>query len=129
MASKKAADDGMPAGLRDAGSALWQRITAEYDFAAAPERLVLLEEACRCADMVERLQKIVDSADDLRVRGSQGQPVALPEIPELRQHRAQLMGLIKALGCPDEEPGESGMVLSRSEVGKLAAAARWGRRG
>ncbi|MEI7780136.1 MAG: hypothetical protein WCJ42_12010 [Actinomycetes bacterium] len=125
MASRKRAD-GRPAGLRAAGVALWQRITAEYDFSSAPERLVLLEEACRCADMVDRLQKIVDAAEDLRVRGSQGQPVALPEIPELRQHRAQLMSLIKALGCPDDETDDDGH-LTRSQIGKLGAAARWRR--
>jgi hypothetical protein len=119
--------EGAPAGLRAAGTALWQRITAEYDFTGAPERLVLLEEACRCADMVQRLSQIVDGAEDLRVRGSQGQPVTLPEIPELRQHRAQLMSLIKALGCPDDESDDG--ILTRSQIGKLGAAARWSRRG
>jgi hypothetical protein len=75
--------------------------------------------------MVDRLQRIVDGAEDLRVRGSQGQPVALPEIPELRQHRQQLMGLIKALGCPDDETDDGH--LTRSQIGKLGAAARWRR--
>ena len=126
MATRKKAD-GAPAGLRAAGTALWQRITTEYDFSTAPERQVLLEEACRCADMVDRLQRIVDGAEDLRVRGSQGQPVSLPEIPELRQHRAQLMSLIKALGCPDDESDDG--ILTRSQIGKLGAAARWSRRG
>jgi hypothetical protein len=77
--------------------------------------------------MVDRLQQIVDGAEDLRVRGSQGQPVPLPEIPELRQHRAQLMSLIKALGCPDDESDDG--ILTRSQIGKLGAAARWSRRG
>ena len=124
MATRKKAD-GVPAGLRAAGTALYRRITTEYDFSTAPERLVLLEEACRCADMVDRLQKIVDGAEDLRVRGSQGQPVALPEIPELRQHRQQLMSLIRALGCPDDETDDG--VLTRSQIGKMGAAARWRR--
>jgi outer membrane receptor protein involved in Fe transport len=37
-----------------------------------------------------RLQAVVDGADDLRVRGSYGQPEGMPELAELRQYRRLL---------------------------------------
>jgi len=40
-------DDGTPVGLREKGIALWQRLTAEYDFGAAPEKLLILDEGLR----------------------------------------------------------------------------------
>ncbi|HEX3732241.1 MAG TPA: hypothetical protein VHU91_04880 [Mycobacteriales bacterium] len=61
----------------------------------------------------------MDAAYDLRVLGSQGQPVARPELGELRQYRALLASLLKAVNCPDDED-----VLTRSELGKPGAKAR-----
>ena len=54
-------------------------------------------------DVIDRLQAVVDDAADLRVRGSQGQPVSLPELAELRQYRSLLASLLKALALPDTE--------------------------
>jgi hypothetical protein len=109
-----------PTGLSARGKHLWREIHAAYDFADAPEKLAILEEACRTADVVKRLQTIVDAADEFRVRGSQGQPVAMPELLELRQYRALMVQLLKALQCPDDED-----TLTRSELGRRGAAARW----
>jgi len=109
-----------PRGLFARGKQLWRELHEVYDFADAPERRAILEEACRTADVVKRLQTIVDAADEIRVRGSQGQPVAMPELLELRQYRALMVQLLKALGCPDDED-----TLTRSELGRLGAAARW----
>jgi hypothetical protein len=114
-----------PPGFKAAGRRLWKAIHAAYDFEDAPEKLVILEHACRTADLVERLQKAVDETDDLRVRGSQGQPVAMPEVGELRMYRALLTSLLKAVNCPEDEADQ----LTRSELGKLGAKARWGSRG
>ncbi|WP_305093563.1 hypothetical protein [Prescottella sp. R16] len=111
-----------PTGLSARGKQLWKELHVVYDFADAPEKTAILEEACRTADVVKRLQAIVDAAAELRVRGSQGQPVAMPELLELRQYRALMVQLLKALGCPDDEDA-----LTRSELGKLGAAARWGK--
>jgi hypothetical protein len=77
-----------PAGVKARGKHLWTQLHETYDFEDAPEKLILLEEAARTADVVKRLQAIVDTADHLRVSGSQGQPVAMPELGELRQYRA-----------------------------------------
>ena len=112
-----------PTGLLAGGKQLWRELHAVYDFTEAPEKQAILEEACRTADVVKRLQAIVDGADEIRVRGSQGQPVAMPELLELRQYRALMVQLLKALGCPDDED-----TLTRSELGKLGATARWGGR-
>lgn len=113
-----------PKGLGEAGSELWGRLVAEYDFSEAPEKELLLAQAARTADMIATLQAIVDAAGaDIRVRGSQGQPVLAPEIPELRGQRTQLAALLRALALPSGD--EDSEALTRSEVGRLGAAARW----
>jgi hypothetical protein len=108
-----------PAGLKPRGRQVWRQLHAVYSFDDAPEKLVILEEACRTADLVVRLQAIVDNASDLRVNGSQGQPVAMPEIPELRQYRALLTSLMRALTLPGDDD-----VLTRSDLGRMGAKAR-----
>jgi len=118
-----------PAGLKAAGSALWKRMHEAYSFAESPESLFTLEQACRTADVIAKLQAAVDADDDLTTRGSQGQRVASPHLTELRQYRNLLNTLLKSLNCPSED-GEflaSGK-MSRSASGKVAAAARWSRR-
>ena len=65
-----------------------------------PHRRFLLEDAARTADLVARMQEVVDNAADLRVRGSQGQPVAMPEVAELRQYRALLAQVIRSMALP-----------------------------
>ena len=117
-------DDGTPVGLREKGLALWQRLTAEYGFGAAPEKLLILEEAARTADMVDRLQRVVDDSD-LRVRGSQGQPVPAPEVQELRQYRAQFAALLDKLRLPEDDTEGA---MTRSQLGRHAARTRWAKR-
>ncbi|MCH9733455.1 MAG: hypothetical protein K0U78_02715 [Actinomycetia bacterium] len=112
-----------PTGLKQRGRQLWREIHAVYSFEEAPEKAILLEDACRTSDVIKRLQDTVDAAEDLRVRGSQGQPVAMPEIAELRQYRSLLAALLKALTLPDDEES-----FTRSQLGKMGAAARWGGR-
>ncbi|WP_236724597.1 hypothetical protein [Mycobacterium avium] len=116
-----------PAGLKAKGRQLWRELHRVYSFDDCPEKLVVLENACRTADVVARLQAVVDEAEDLRVRGSQGQPVAAPEVGELRQYRALLSSLLKALTLPDEKETAGGTgKLTRSQLGRLGAQARWG---
>ena len=122
-----------PPGLKSAGTALWKQITDSYDFTNAVEQLYTLESACRTADVVARLQDLVDSAEDLATRGSQGQQVALPHLTELRQYRNLMVSLIKSLNLPAEEDtgtawSPSGhKPMSRTESARKAANARWGR--
>ncbi|ORB11659.1 hypothetical protein BST37_18680 [Mycobacterium noviomagense] len=115
-----------PKGLKTRGRQLWRELHTTYDFTDCPEKLIILEQAARTADVVARLQSIVDAADDLRVKGSQGQPVAAPEVAELRQYRALLTSLLKSLTLPDEEETAGSGKMTRSQLGRLGAQARWG---
>lgn len=121
-----------PKGLKTAGRRLWREIHETYEFVYAPEVIMLVEDAARTADVVARLQDVVDNADTLRTSGSRGQDVAIPELDALRAYRAQFAALIKQLDLPsveDSDAGKSDAPMSRSEAGKIAASARWGNRG
>jgi hypothetical protein len=96
---------------------------------------MLVEECARTADVVTRLQDIVDNASTLRTSGSRGQDVAIPELDALRAYRAQFAALIKQLDLPappddEDETDDAGRrrPMSRSEAGHKAAAARWSTR-
>ncbi|WP_157900622.1 hypothetical protein [Mycobacterium rhizamassiliense] len=81
-------------------------------------------------------QTKVDDAESRRVQGSNKQPLAMPELVELRQYRAQFVALIKQLdlfpppeGDEDEGAGiQPDRPMFRSEAGRAAAAPRWGHR-
>ena len=123
-----------PKGLRAAGRRFWREIHSEYTFEGSPELVLLVEEAARTADVVARLQAVVDEAETLRTKGSRNQDVAIPELDALRAYRAQYAALIRQLELPlpaddDDDPGEERTTpMSRSEAGKKAAAERWGQR-
>ena len=117
-----------PRGLKPAGKRLWQQIEKDFDLEGTPEVAIVLEQAARTLDIVERLQAIVDDAPSLQVTGSRGQPAPLPELTELRQYRAQLASLLKQLPLedePDQTLADAHRPMTRSESGKVAAMARW----
>ena len=122
-----------PDGLKAAGLRVWAAIHSEYEFPGSPEATLLVEELARTADMVDRLQRIVDEAPTLRTRGSRSQDVAIPELEALRAYRGQFAALIKQLDLPapldDIEQPETNLAgpMSRSEAGRIAAEARWRR--
>ena len=89
-----------PKGLRAAGRRFWREIHSEYDFGGSPELVLLVEEASRTADVVARLQAVVDEAETLRTKGSRNQDVAIPELDALRAYRAQYAALIRQLELP-----------------------------
>jgi hypothetical protein len=120
-----------PRGLGAAGKRWWAEIMAVYDFSGAPDTLLLAEDTARTADIVAHLQSVVDRAcrdDALRTKGSRNQDVAIPELEALAKFRAQFAALMKQLDLPGEDLDEPGRVMTRSELGVKAAAARWGRR-
>ncbi|CPR33685.1 Uncharacterised protein [Mycobacteroides abscessus] len=122
-----------PKGLKAAGRRFWREVFSTYYLTASPEELFLVEEAARTADVVTRLQGVVDTAQSLRTRGSRGQDVAIPELDALRAYRAQFAALLKQLDFPapldDDTADESNNgPMSRSAAGKAGAAARWGNR-
>jgi hypothetical protein len=121
-----------PPGLKTAGKRFWKQVHQVYEFDGSPEVVLLVEECARTADVVTRLQDIVDNAGTLRTCGSRGQDVAIPELDALRAYRAQFAALIKQLDLPgpeDDEDDEDGTArsrpLTRSEAGTKAALARW----
>lgn len=118
----KATKARMPANLQAKGKALWTSVTTDYILRADEVRI--LEDACREADLIERMEREL-RGEDLIVRGSMGQPVANPLAQEIRQHRGQFARLMKQLDLPDGDVklGSS----SRSTSARAAAQARWRR--
>ncbi len=114
-----------PKGLGPAGRALHESLTATFDFSEDPHRISIIEELCLTKDLCVRLQKVIDESKDLRVRGSQGQPVVMGEVAELRQLRSLMATLTKALGLPDTpELAE----VKRTHLSLVRSAARSGKR-
>jgi hypothetical protein len=111
-----------PGGL---GEQMWVDMHCEYSFDGAPEKRLLLRELVFTVDMVERLRLIVAEAECLRTRGSQGQEVEIPEVSSLRNYRGQVIALTKALCLPEEETDGA---MTRSQLARHAANARWARR-
>lgn len=119
---KNAVDDRKPANLRSGGSDLWDSIAGAYEL--RPDELRTLADACREADLIDRLEAEMVDAPTM-VKGSMGQLVASPLISEVRQHRSTLNTLLKALRLPEDQatPAE------RSQSARKAANARWSTRG
>jgi hypothetical protein len=113
-----------PRGLGPRGRALWRDLNTTFDLAEDPHRLAVAGDAVRTADLIDRLQSVVDQAEDLRVRGSQGQPVAMPELAELRQYRALFAQLLKSLALPDADELQAAKTDHISVVRRAAAQAR-----
>lgn len=114
-----------PTGLRARGKRLWRELHESADYRACPETRLVAEETCYLTDEITRQRALIRKAGtDTRVKGSQGQPVSMPEIADLQRNQGILLSLLKSLRLPDDETAPSGK-LSRSQVGKIAANARW----
>lgn len=112
----------MPAKLGREGQRLWKSITAVHEL--GPEAIRHLTDACREADLVQRLED-AQAGKPLMVKGSQGQVVASPLISEVRQHRATLSALLKAMKLPMTTSEAQRAEQSASEQARAAARARW----
>jgi hypothetical protein len=114
-----------PAGLGDAGKALYGQILEELppglEFDA--REMALLERACTCADAVEALDQVV-AEEGPTTTGSRGQTVVHPALQESRLQKIVLLRLLKALDLAadsdDETPAQT--------RARHAARARWARR-
>lgn len=111
-----------PSGLGPRGRRLWRQVLAGYELSDA-EAAVLLE-ACRTADLVDRLHEQL-GAEPLTVEGSRGQPAVHPIAAELRQQRDLLGRLLGRLALPDDDTDDT---AAASKFGRRGAAARWHRR-
>jgi hypothetical protein len=84
-----------PAGLGTRGRRLFRALSAAFDFDAGES--VILAEACRTADLVDRLAGELTAAP-LVVEGSRGQQIVNPVAAELRQQRDLLSRLLGRRG-------------------------------
>jgi hypothetical protein len=112
----------MPANLSAEGKALWKSIVPLHDLGPVAARLLV--DACREADHIQRLE-VEMAAAELLVRGAGGQPVQNPLSSELRQHRAVLSGLLKALQLPAAAGDAKRAEQVVTEQARKAARARW----
>lgn len=109
-----------PKNLGAAGLALWQKVTGQWTL--RPDELRVLEDACREASLVDRIETELTN-DDLMITGSQGQSVINPLVSEVRQHRGTLSALLRQLKLPDVDAPAEGE--SRSSQARDAAKSRW----
>lgn len=83
---------------------------------------MVIEQACYLSDEIDRQRRLIRKAGaDTRVKGSNGQPVSMPEIADVQRNQGLLLSMLKSIRVDDGEDGK----LSRSEIGRLGATARW----
>lgn len=109
-----------PDDLGAVGAALWGEVSGAFEL--DPGEVVLLREACRLTDELERLALALAGAP-MVVAGSTGQDRPNPLLDELRKHRSNLVVVVSALRLPVD--GESVGRGSASDRGRAAARARW----
>lgn len=105
------------------GRRLWKQIVMSKRYVLRPDELLILEHACREADLIDELAAAAKAAPKT-VRGSKGQQVIHPLIAELRQHRTTLAMLLSKLKLPDDADSPA---LPRSVSARAAASTRWGK--
>jgi hypothetical protein len=90
----------VPADLAESGDRLWRSVADEYEL-DVHEQLLLLE-ACRCADRLDRLAAEA-AAGAVTVTNFKGDQVANPAMVEARQQAIVLSRLIASLRMPSGE--------------------------
>jgi hypothetical protein len=75
-------------------------MTKPYTF--APSELVVLERACRTADLIDRLETELEALPELEVAGRFDQPQTHPHIEQIRKLTVLLERLCTVLTPPDE---------------------------
>lgn len=108
-----------PAGLEKRGRKLWRDVSTAY--VLRPDDLVLLETACKCVDLIARLDAEL-AGQPLMVVGSTGQSREHPLLGEQRLQRTLLRQTLAQLKLPDLEGAGSGAPRNQQ---RDAANARW----
>jgi hypothetical protein len=96
---------GIPDGLEEHGTRLWNAITE--DFNLIPSELELLENACRSADLCVRLDEIVRN-EGVMLTTRLGETKTHPAVIALRNERSLLGKLLVVLRVPVGEDDERG---------------------
>lgn len=108
-----------PAGLGSNARILWAATTEKFELRS--DELRVLEDACREVDLIDRMEAEI-AGSGLMITGSMGQDRIHPLVSEIRQHRAVLAGLLRALKLPDDGAG----VMNQQ---RSAGQASWAKRG
>jgi hypothetical protein len=93
----------VPSGLAAAGSKLWADLTREFEF--DPHEILLLREACRTVDRLDRLHEEALTASVV-VENHKGDRVANPAMVEARQQAQRFAQLLASLRLPAGEEVE-----------------------
>lgn len=112
-----------PDSLGWAGTKLWNDITSEWTLRV--DEQVLLLEACRLKDELERLSEEMENVPVL-VPGAKGQERVHPLYTEVRSHRLAIKQILSALALGGSDASDP---EARSAHGRALARARWGNRG
>lgn len=110
----------VPHGLAVSGESLWRSVADDFEL-DVHEKLLLIE-ACRCADRLDRLA--AEAADGtVTVTNFKGDQVAHPAMVEARQQAIVLSRLLASLRMPSgEEPADApGGTLGRRPQRRGAA--------
>lgn len=89
-----------PRELGESGARLWESVVEHYDLDVHEELLLL--QACRTADLLDRLARRADGAE-LTVINAKGEQVTAPWITEHRQQSLVLARLLASMRMPSGE--------------------------
>jgi P27 family predicted phage terminase small subunit len=114
-----------PKSLRAPGKRLWRAILRDLDpgWELDARELHMLLRACRCADELDRLERVLDR-DGVTVEGSRGQTIVHPALSEARQIRLAQMRLLGAIELVDPQAAIRSATPAQARARK-AAETRW----
>lgn len=101
------------------GKALYEAVDRRFEL--APHELVMLRSAARHADVIARLETMLETS--LTVTGAAGQPRLSPAVGELRQCRLALSKLLSDLSLPIDAAAED-VTLASPAARKASKAAQ-----
>lgn len=114
--------------LGERGRQLWLGVHAQWTL--RPDEELILIEACRTADELDRLEQRLAKASPT-VLGNRGRPQPNPLLGQARAHRLALRQLLAAVGLAEadaeRDSGKHGD--ERSHAGRQLARQRWGPHG
>ena len=95
--------------LGTAGYEFWEDMHTEYDFTVEPDKLMILEQACKTLDVIDELEKdFIEKQSSYTATGSARQLTIHPVIAEIRVQRTTFQTLIKSLKLPENVIEQSG---------------------
>lgn len=125
--TKQQEQEPVPEGLGDRGAKFWRELHAPAEDGSRLEfdqkEALLLLEACRVLDQIADLAAAVE-IEGITVRGSMGQTVVHPAVPELRQQQMAFRSLMSSVRLPEDDGAAERFHHERAKAG---AEARWNR--